>query len=328
MNFFKKRLRWLIAVVCLIYICYFFYKNRADFSVALNLDFLKLFYIIALQLLGFLIISYRLKIVLEKCTDKNVRFFYWLRLYILGRFLNIIISQVGNIYRSIKLKKEHNISYTRYISSFASFTWLDTLLSLLMAGITIAAIEPLAKFGDYSATHVLSIFGASILLLPFIANLFLNKLHVENPRLNWVHSKIKEVLSVTLISIKDIKYISKVISLGILSFLRTCIAYYVYFKIFDLETSASAITLFSALAKLGNLLVITPGNIGIQELAFGFLSNQLGIDISTGILICAVGRAIGITIIIVLGVMSGGIDLLKHRKEYEKPATEDGPSET
>ncbi len=50
-----------------------------------------------------------------------------------GRFLNAIFPQAGNLYRGYVLKASHGISYTDYISGFLAFSWLGTVFSMVAA---------------------------------------------------------------------------------------------------------------------------------------------------------------------------------------------------
>lgn len=285
-------------------------------QLAFALDFKTIIYIILLQFLYFLLQGHRFQVVLEKCSSRKIPFLPWLKIFILGRFLNTVISQAGNVYRSVQLKQQYGVSYTRYISSFTSLAWMDTGINLIIAVIVIAVTNPGFKIGQFFAWKVLIILTFAVVASPILGEIILRKINFKNKYLDWLHSKFSEVLAVSVSNLKDRAYLLKIILLGLAIFIRTCAMFYVYFSVFDVQISIPALVVFYALYKISAFIVITPGNVGIQEVVYGFLSEQMGIGMAQGILVAALIRVVGICSISVLGVSLGGIDLLHHRKDY------------
>jgi uncharacterized protein (TIRG00374 family) len=106
--------------------------------------------------------------------------------------------------------------------------------------------------------------------------------------------------------------------LGIAVFIITVFSYYVLFAGFDMRLSLPALTVFCTLLNLSTFFVITPGNIGIQEIAFGFISQQFGVGMAQGILVSIVSRIISTALTILLGVLFGGMNVIKYRNKYVK----------
>ena len=126
MKQWKTILRWLLAIACLTYLAKFFYDSRSDLSIALSLNGWVLTGIVAMQLLYYLLQGERLRIVMIKCSGRKLPALPWLKLFIIGRFLNTIFAQAGNVSRGIILKRDYGVSYTRYIAANASMAWMDT----------------------------------------------------------------------------------------------------------------------------------------------------------------------------------------------------------
>jgi len=292
-------------------------------QIAFALNFKTILYIILLQLLYYLLQGYRFRIVLEKCSSRNVRYLPWLRIFILGRFLNTVFSQMGNVYRSIELKQKYSISYTRYISSFTSLAWMDTSINLIIAAMIIAVINPGFKIGQFLAWEVLVILIFVVVATPIVAEIVLRKINFKNRYLDWLHSKFAEVLLVSVSNLKDKVYLLKIVLLGLAIFVRTCAMFYVYFSVFNVQISIPALVVFYALFKIGAFIIITPGNVGVQEVIYGFLSEQMGIGMAQGVLVAALIRVVGICSISILGLALGGADLIQRRKEYKEIPKED-----
>jgi uncharacterized protein (TIRG00374 family) len=283
------------------------------------MNFVTLSALVLLWFCYMLIHSWRLQIILQKCSGRKIAFWQWFKILILGNFLNMVFSQLGNVYRGVKLKKECDISYTSYIASFASFAWMDTCINLVLAIVIILLIKPDLKIGQFSAFPLLVIICAVIIILPVMASFFLRIIRFKNHYLDWTKVKLSQVLTATLDNIKDLSFLFKIILFGIAVFIITVLSYHVLFAGFDMRLSLPVLAVFCTLLNLSTFFVITPGNIGIQEIAFGFISQQFGVGMAQGILVSIVSRIISTVLIILLGVLFGGMNVIKYRNKYVEP---------
>jgi len=74
----------------------------------------------------------------------------------------------------------------------------------------------------------------------------------------------------------------------------------------DLPSAA----LFFTVLTLLNQIVITPGNLGIKEVAYGVLAQQLQIGMAQGILVSLILRVLTLVVTTALGLAFGGRGLL------------------
>jgi len=309
----KRALQYIILLGSVVYITIFFWKSRGDIELIFVLDPLYLVSIIVIFCFYLILHGYRYQIIIEKCSGIKISSLEWFKLFILGRFLNKFIPQSGNAYRSYYLKESYNIPYTRYLSSLFSFAWMDTIFNLVVALFVIMIAKPnLALFG-FKIKYSLIIFIGSICVLPILLDIILRYIKIKIRYLSWVHSKISEVLSVTLKNISDGKYILKIFSLGGIIFFLMVFFYYLVFLSFDVHIELPELVLFYALYKLNTHFNITPGNLGIRELFYGFLSEQLGIGMAQGIMVSALLRIINYSLLFVLGISFGGTTLLRQQ---------------
>jgi uncharacterized membrane protein YbhN (UPF0104 family) len=68
----------------------------------------------------------------------------------------------------------------------------------------------------------------------------------------------------------------------------------------------SGLLLFQILVKLTSQVVVTPGNLGITELAFGALARGSARTLEQGIAVSLLLRAVGSAMVVLLGALSGG----------------------
>ncbi len=314
----KKIIKLIILFVSIAYISHFFYKNWNTIEIGFRFNKLIIGLILILSLSALITYAYRLKIILDKCAGTSPLFWNWFKIIILGRFLNLIFSQMGNIYRGIELKKNYQISYTNYISTFVSFVWMDLCLNLIISEFVIVFLNPDIKICNYNITNILLLIVLFTFLSPIFAKFFLQLFFKKFRWFLWINSKLTEVLTITLNNLKDFRYMTKFILLGLFVLAQTLAGYFLLFLSFEIKLSFPTLIIFYTLLKFSTFVVITPGNMGIQEIAFGFLGEQMGIGMAQGILVSAVGRVISTSIIILSGIIFGGVGLLKRRKEYTK----------
>ena len=319
---FKNTVAFLILIASVIYIAMYFYQNRDSIQIAIHLNIWTIISIVLLSIFYHLLHSYRFRLVLEKCSGRQIPFFPWFRIYILGRFFNTAFPQMGNIYRSVRLKQDYNISYTRYISGFASFAWLDMSLNLTIATVLIFILRPDIKIGAVTAWLFLLVAGVIVMAVPVLSEIIFRKTNIKQSYLSWVHAKLSEVLTITVANLRDLTFLAKIILLGMIVFIRTLLIYHILFLGLGVHIDLSALTIFYVLFKISTFINVTPGNLGVQEIAFGFLSEQIGVGMASGILLSIITRIFSTSVVILLGLLLGGVDLLRHREDYVKSQVE------
>lgn len=319
MSRFKKIFHLTVIAACIIYLARFFNANRDSLNIIFKLNLPTIILIITISILYLILSSYRFQIVLEKYSGRSLPFYPWFKIFTLAQFFNMIFPQMGNVYRAVCLKKNHNISYTEYITGFTSFAWMDLCINMIIALAVILFNNPNFKIGRLCAWQMLLVIIIGIIIAPLLAGALLTKIRFKNAYLSWTRSKLLEMLTVTVKSIGDKTYMAKITLLGLIVFIQTVLAYYILFLSLNTPLSLPALAVFYSLLKLGTFANITPGNIGVQEVAFGFLSEQMNFGMAQGVLVSVFGRILHTSLIVVLGILFGGIDLLKHRKDYQSP---------
>ena len=313
----KKTVQWVLAALCILYLVRFFSKNTEGLKLILDLNPLSVLGIALLAVLGHLIFAWRFIIILTKCSGKALPFFSLVRMVILNRFLSVFAPQAGNIYQSITLKKNYRIPYTTYASSFFSITWLDTCFNFIFALIVILAIKPELEFGGIRAWLGLLILIILIALIPFIIEGALRKIRFQNRYFSWAHERLSEMFSVSVSAVSDKAYLVKIALTGVIAFVNTVVIFYGCFHALGIDVSLPMATLFYVIFQLCNRIQVTPGNIGIREIAYGILSSYMQVGMAEGILVSVTMRIIGVTVISVMGFALGGMAIIKNKESLE-----------
>ncbi|RKY08093.1 MAG: hypothetical protein DRP56_04675 [Planctomycetota bacterium] len=318
---YKSYFKWLLALVCCAYIIYFFTKNKNAFEQLFSLDPLFLAWLFLFCALTIVIQAWRYLIVIEKCGQTKLPFLKWFKIFILGTFLSRIFPQTGNIFRAVRLKQDFGISYTGYVSIYTSFVWLDTILNLSIAFVVISFLKPGFLIGPIRVLYLISCLLALIVTAPWFLMKASAALKTRFTSFQWLHSRASEVLKISIQSIKDIAYIGKVAITGIASFSITLSVFYICFASLDTPVEITTLALFAVILKLSNLVILTPGNIGVRELAYGLLGELTGIGLAQALLVSVITRIVISCLILGLGFAAGGLDLLTHRSKYNRVDT-------
>ena len=76
------------------------------------------------------------------------------------------------------------------------------------------------------------------------------------------------------------------------SFLFSCAVVYLVFAGLGVRLSVPVLAVFICLFWLSGVVVITPGNLGLRELAYSYLAGAVGVDMSLGLAAAAVIRLV------------------------------------
>lgn len=312
---FKKPLQWFLAACCVVYIVSFFVKHPDDLKVLKEISPDRVILLIAVYMTGQLLTSYRFLLVIRKSSSQKLSFSKWFKLFILGRFLNQVVPQAGNLYRSVVLKKEHSITYTQYIASFFAFSWMHICSNLIFGLIVILVIQPDFQIGSIKAVHLIMILIVLGIGIPIVLRYLLPPQESNKSFFSWTREKVSEVLNISVQNLTNFSYMTRFTVLGLLLYCNTIALFYLSFSMFGADVSLSAIALFLVLMTLSNRVIITPGNFGMRELAFGVAADLMNIGMDKGILVSTLIRIVGLLIIITLGTIFGGVDILRNRKK-------------
>lgn len=318
----KRLISWAILALSLGAIAYILWHNREAFALLGSAGMGVLVAILALKFAYYLVHGYRYQIVIEKCSGQNVAFPRWWRVYILGNFLNVVVPQLGNVYRGIQLKEVFGISYTHFVSTLLSVAWIGNLFNLAVVVVVLAALKPNLMLGPVQAWMIVLGLALFIALAPSGTDRVLYATKLNQRFLEWLRTKLVEVTRVSLALASDKSFLARLLTLAAVLLVMVCAQFYFAFRVVNIRIGAAELALFFALLHLTNYVQVTPGNIGLAELAYGLLSDQLGFGMAEGILVGTILRAAGYASILVLAVPMGGIGLLRSRANVGLPMGE------
>ena len=202
----NKTIQYAILIASIGYIIFFFIGNKNIFQTTFQIDLKILVSILILQLIFLFLQSWRFQIMIQKCSLVRPPLWSWFKIFILGRFLNLIFTQIGNLYRSVQLKSKYGISHTRYVSVFTSMAWIDTCMNLMIAFLVILLTNVSFQIGQLIAWKAILIIFTIIFFGPVILEILLKKIRIVNHRFLWLQGKLSEVLNITLVNTRPIRF--------------------------------------------------------------------------------------------------------------------------
>jgi uncharacterized membrane protein YbhN (UPF0104 family) len=284
--------KWSLLGISLFAVIYALVHEQETLRQALLISPSRLVLIGALLVLYFFIYSYRFVILIEKHCNCRIGLLPWLRMLIVVRFMNNTVPQMGTIYRGVHLKRDFGVSYTDYISANLFFILTDTLSNFAVAAILLVATGNQLSFGGIHASLWLSAGLLGLVALPYLVSYALFRSTV----------------------------------LALLSFITMAWVFHVLLQAVDVELPFATLAVFYALYRLTFHVSITPGNIGIREIAYGLLCAQADVGMSKGILVSAELRILSMVVLLVLGIVLAWRDLKQAWGTIRSQRTQNQPS--
>ena len=139
---YRKVLQWGLAVFCISWVGWYFFHNRQDLDLFLSLRPVTIVILLFLFTLHLLLYSLQFYFVLRQCARRQLPFSAFFKTIILGRFLSSIAPQAGAVCRAVYLKHKFDISYTRYLSGFFCFLWIDAAMNILFSAVIFGLYDP------------------------------------------------------------------------------------------------------------------------------------------------------------------------------------------
>ena len=318
-NRLRNTFRYIVAIACVAYIVFYFVEHSEDLRLVLSMPLYVLPIVFVLQASFLTLFAFRLRQVLQQCGSARLPFLHWLQLFAVGRMLSQFVPQMGGVYRSVAVKRDYGVSYTSYVTGAFSFGWMDGCLNLGLALVVIWCFDPGMMIASVGAPSLLLGILGVVLAAPIALNALVKAKSLTYRPLAWAQSKALEVLQVSLGNVRNRSYMLQFVTLGTGAFVITGAVFYVYLDAIGAEVTITAVALFAALLKVSMFINVTPGNIGIREMIYGLLSEQLHMGMSEGIIVSLMVRVVGHVVLFVMALSLGGFKVFRDNAAPSPP---------
>lgn len=314
----RSWLQGIVGFLSAVFVVVAIMRDREALYQALELPITDGLIILGLLVGYFVLYAQRFVLLIEKHCRCRLGLLTWIRMLVVVRFMNNMAPQMGSIYRGVTLKRDYGVSYTDYISANLFFIWTDTLLNFIIAAALLWFLGTKLEFAGFPAATVLAGASVCILLAPLAAHIALTR--IRHP--SRILKKLSQVADELVRGLCDPLYMLSYNGIAIVSFLLMAGVFKILLEGIGAPVPLSTLAVFYALYRLTFHINLTPGNIGIREIAYGLLCSQAHIGMSKGLLIAAELRVLSIVVLVTVGAAVASRQLLS----VWRGALERGPS--
>lgn len=290
-------------------------RRGEDLAVLGGLEAWAVVALVAMQLAYLVVQSGRFHVVLARLAGRPVGFWPWLRLFVLGRFLNLFVPQAGNVYRAVELRRRFGVGYTRFAAAFVNAPWLAMVLNFALGAAVVVVAQGEARLGGWPLALVLAAAAVATAAAPFALALLLPLVPRRLRALAWLRGRLEEMVGVTLASLRDPGYLARVAGWTVAAFVQASAMLYLALSALGADVSVAEAVAFYVLLQLATYVAVTPGNLGLQELAFGVLAVGLGSAAVDGVVVSGLVRVTGVVAVVAAALPLGGVQALQAGRE-------------
>jgi uncharacterized protein (TIRG00374 family) len=315
---YLKTLRWILTAVCVVWVVWYFYRNRQDLGLFFSLRPAVVLLLLVLFTLHLWLYSLQFYFVLRRCAERPLPFVTFFKTIILGRFLSSIAPQAGAVFRAVYLKHKFGITYTRYLGGFFGFLWLDAAMNILLSAAVFGGFAPGFHIGSFSIWWVLAAMTAAW-FIPIGLDALLGRLSFKAHWPGRLHGHLSEMLHAVVRSVSDRTLLIRIICLNVLNFANNILIFHLCLS-GSKDVAIPVLAVFFILLKITSYLVITPGNLGVREIAYAFLGRQMGLGAAEGMVLSVFYRLFGMIVVTLFGIYFGGLNLLGDKEHLDDSA--------
>jgi len=294
-NILRSILSIVLLLVIAILVLLFLREHPIKFNNLLNVSFFYIVILILLTITNMGINGYGMNLILFTLYDIKLTMKEWFGLASITSFGNYITPfRGGASARAVYLKKRHKLPYTSSVTTFA----VTHITLFLVAGI-------LGIFTNIAAYLIYNIFNIGILMLFILIFVVSLMIILFSPTLPKTRYKFINYFVRVINEWKEFSSRKRLIlKIGILNLffvLFSTLRIYLIFLALG-NTFPLILCLYIALLSfLADLLAITPANLGVREAVIVFSSKLVGANLTLGVYVAAINRAISIIVVFVFG---------------------------
>lgn len=316
----KRVPAWLslgILVATLAILAWFVVRDAGSLGALADISATGVVVILALQALYLLPESYRQQVVVESAGKTRVPVIAWFRIFIVGRFLNSLIPQSGNVYRALRLKADYGIAYVDYVGSMVLFLMMSVSLNLGLAALLIAVDPAGAGHGPLSTPWMLLAVAVTVVAVPIVSWWILERF--EMPDTPWLapFRVLRELLASAVDALRTPDLVLRFLAAWLATLVVVIALYGAVLSTVGASLGIGEVIALYALVQATSFVVITPGNLGIQELGFTGLAILFGVPAAQGAVAAAIIRASGWIALAIPAFIFGGRDVVSYLRRPE-----------
>jgi len=283
-------------------------RDETTIEALRGISFLQVVILLLLQAIYLIVESRRLEIVLEDASGVKIPSLPMLSLFSVGRVLNLLVPQAGNVYRGIRLNRSYGIAASAYAGALGAFVWLTAVLSLITSGVVLGMTQRNLTVLSVPLWTAMIATGILIAVVP-VGLYLLTSSMIRKERAGSIVGKATSIVVAASDAVSNPMLILRFTTTWLMTLLVIGPMYIWTFSILDVSVGLGVAIALYGLVQIASFVVITPGNIGIQDLGFVGLAVLLGVPAGPAAAAAALIRASGIITTIGTAMVTGWSDL-------------------
>ncbi len=276
-------LKWTITILICAALTHYILKNLSDFKKLLSVELRYIAVISFLSIMDLFFLAYRYFLSIRLLTD-NIRYATCIKYFVTGAFLSSVLTQAGNVYKAASLKMRNRVNLKQYISIQFFFSWSNLAFSLCIASVLVGFDPPQTQWGPAPVPLVFFTLLAFLMLTPFAVSRLLSRFRLDgHPKLIWLSSQIRASAHSFHALLKKPSVLFSISLILCAHFITNILILRYAFENIGVPLSFPVLAVFLVITRMGNLINITPSNIGIREFIFGALAHSFRFPIEAGV---------------------------------------------
>lgn len=263
-----------------------------------------------LQLTNVTADSIRYFLVVPARFRATISIWPWISIFTIGRLLNMALPQSGTVFRAARLKVEYRIPVASFIGSVAAVTWLGNAVALLIAGALVANSRSVGLglgILGLAALIVVALFGVPRLISGGSSRVrFLMPTRVKVALAHFGESFAELARGKDGLAVAGTSIVSQLA--GAAAYVAACAAIGVD------DPFLVGVVLYSG-TTIATVVSLTPGGIGITELAAGVAAVVVNVSAGVGVLAALIVRATGLAALVLLALVAFRAERLAARDQ-------------
>ena len=314
-SYLKIALQLVAIAIFALMIIYFLRKYADDISILQYLSLLDILVIGAWSFVSYTAYAYAVYVVLVAVGLKGLAPFHWLKVYFVSRLANLFVTQGGNVFRLVILKKKYNFSYTNSIGVTAFLVWINTVIAVLAAASFLAGYNQMPVFAGISLLQWFVLAVLVLLIMPPAAAWAILLFRDSAIFQFRIFRPLADIASFFVATVRDLALFSRITILSIVHFFFFVGVNYFTFRAIGQPIEIAAVCIFTTAFVFTRYINVVPGNLGVSELVGGLVSEQMGVGFGNGLLVSGIVRLVELIMILLVGLIYGKILAFNYLRE-------------
>jgi uncharacterized membrane protein YbhN (UPF0104 family) len=310
-----KLLRTLIAVLALGGMSVLLWRDRDAMGVLRSVSGGMCVLIVAIMSMNTVVFGMRVRLTLERVGGVILDGLWWQRVFINSFAMNLSVPQSGAVYRAVELRQRYGVSLPDYLRSYYVVVWLAYVLILLCASIamTFTLSVPIVAGWDLRLVSYASV--TALAFGPVLAHRVAPSLMGSEGWGRRIVGILDNTVGTALDCMNERRFAALFLEMSALTIATDVAIVWLTIRGLGVDISLAWSITFYLVIQLFNVVHITPGNIGVQELTFGVIGSHAGLNAGQGVVISLFMRVLRTLSLAVLFVGVNAVATIGRRRE-------------